>query len=130
MFVHTNSDLMSRNNGRFTNSSTFTRCAFKSDALSQAVEQDLVERKKKLNDDDIEKLLCGDEEEPNEDSQTCNLKRKSRSPPYSPIIKKRTTRIYQTPYENHEQGGSSKEQFKQRSDGNESNAELFERGNV
>ena len=107
-----------------------SRCAFKSDALSQAVEQDLVERKKKLNDDDIEKLLCGDEEEPKEDSRTCNLKRKSRSPPYSPIIKKRTTRIYQTPYENHEQGGSSKEQFKQRSDGNESNAELFERGNV
>ena len=56
------------------------------------VKPDEVDRKRKLEDDEIEQLLLGqDDDEPNEDlpQLSGNLKRKKISPPNSPILRKR-----------------------------------------
>ena len=55
------------------------------------MEHDEVDRKKNLNEDEIEQLLGEDDDEPKEDftQQSGTLKRKNISPPNSPVIRKR-----------------------------------------
>jgi len=57
----------------------------------QLGKSDEVDRKKKLDDDEIEQLLCEDDEEPkvNLTQQSGKLKRKNISPPDSPVFRKR-----------------------------------------
>jgi len=77
-----------------------------------------VDRKKKLDDDEIEQLLCEDDEEPkvNSTQQSGKPKRKNISPPNSPVFRKRKYSsaakekwMLESKDEKSEQHGSSKE---------------------
>jgi len=76
------------------------------------------DRKKKLDDDEIEQLLCEDDDQPevNLTQQTGKLKRKNISPPNSPVFRKRKYSsapkekwLLESKDEKSEQHGSSKE---------------------
>ena len=59
--------------------------------LQQLAKSGEADRKKKLDDDEIEQLLCEDDDQPevNLTQQTGKLKRKNISPPNSPVFRKR-----------------------------------------